>query len=217
MTRLDRLENLNLLRQIKSHSSQCLTSRQKNMLGWFHMMLSDSDIRKAIANGDIVIDPLEADAIGPCSVDLKLDSIFRVYHPGPPVDIHSDRPLDEETKLVDTKEKPFMILPGQFILGQTIESLSLSSSYAGLLEGRSSIARLGIIVHAAGLVNPGTGIDKPGRLTLEIFCENLSPVLLYPGTAIVQIMFVPLSSKAERGYDSRAASRYVGQQQPDID
>ncbi len=180
------------------------------------MMLSDSDIRKALERGDISIEPLQEGAIGPCSVDLRLDSIFRVYQPGPPVDIHSKRPLDEETKLVNTDDKPFMILPGQFILGQTIENISVSSSYAGLLEGRSSIARLGIIVHAAGLVNPGTGMDKPGRLTLEIFCENLSPVLLYPGIPIVQIMFVPLSSKAEHGYDKRPTSRYVGQQEPDI-
>lgn len=181
------------------------------------MMLSDTDIKIAIEKGEITIDPLDGTAIGPCSVDLRLDSAFRVYHPGPPVDIRSDRPLDQETKLVNTNGEPFMILPGQFILGQTIESIAVSENYAGLLEGRSSIARLGIIVHAAGLVNPGTGMDKPGRLTLEIFCENLSPVMLYPGMPIVQIMFVPLSSKAETGYDKRDSSRYVGQQEPGID
>ncbi|MDF1540280.1 MAG: dCTP deaminase [Candidatus Thorarchaeota archaeon] len=181
------------------------------------MMLSDKDIKTAIEKGEIMIDPFDVISVGPCSVDLHLDSAFRVYHPGPPVDIHADRPLDEETKLVNTGKDPFMILPGQFILGQTIESISVSEGYAGLLEGRSSIARLGIIVHAAGLVNPGTGVDKPGRLTLEIFCENLSPVMLYPGMPIVQIMFVPLSSRAGTGYDRRDSSRYVGQQHPDID
>jgi dCTP deaminase len=181
------------------------------------MMLSDSDIRKAIEKGDILIDPIHEDAIGPCSVDLRLDSVFRVYHPDPPVDMHSKRALDEKTKLVNTGKEPFMILPGQFILGQTIENIAISSEYAGLLEGRSSIARLGIIVHAAGLVNPGTGVEKPGRLTLEIFCENLSPVLLYPGVPIVQIMFVPLSSRAAKGYDKRPTSKYVGQQEPDIE
>ena len=181
------------------------------------MMLSDSDIRKAIEIGDIKINPFDDRAVGPCSVDLHLDSTFRIYHLGPPVDIRAKRPLDEETKLVSTEGEPFMILPGQFILGQTIEEISVSESYAGLLEGRSSIARLGIIVHAAGLVNPGTGVDKPGHLTLEIFCENLSPVMLYPGMPIVQIMFVQLSSKAQTGYDKRDGSRYVGQKQPGID
>ncbi|MFW9908077.1 MAG: dCTP deaminase [Candidatus Thorarchaeota archaeon] len=181
------------------------------------MMLSDADIRKAIRDHEISISPLDQNAIGPCSVDLRLDSVFRIYHPGPPVDIHAAIPHDKDTHLVDTNGEPFMILPGQFILGQTMESISVSEKYAGLLEGRSSIARLGIIVHAAGLVNPGTGVDKPGRLTLEIFCENLSPVMLYPGMRIVQVMFIPLSSKAETGYDKRAGSRYVGQRKPDID
>ncbi len=180
-------------------------------------MLSDEDIRRAIEDGEITIDPRSDDAIGPCSIDLSLDSIFRIYHPGEPIDIHSDKPLDQGTRLVDTGKEPFMILPGQFILGQTIEKISLSPRYAGFLEGRSSIARLGIIVHAAGLVNPGTGMRSPGKLTLEIFCENLSPVLLYPGMRIVQIMFMPLSHQAKTGYDQRAGSRYVGQEKPNID
>ncbi len=180
------------------------------------MMLSDRDIKKAIDKGDIVIEPLDITSIGPCSIDLTLDSLFRIYNPGAPVDLKSDRPLDSDTKLVDTSGKPFMILPGQFILGQTQEKITLSEQYAGLLEGKSSIARLGIIVHAAGLVNPGTGTIKPGKLTLEIFCENLSPVLLYPGMRIVQMMFIPLTSATEKGYDSRKISTYIGQKEPDI-
>ena len=178
------------------------------------MMLSDVDIEKELAEGKIGINPLNAEAIGPCSVDLSLDSVFRVYSPGEPVDIKSRDALDRDTKVVNTDGNPFLILPGQFILGQTIERISLSSEYAALLEGKSSVARLGIIVHAAGLVNPGTGSEKPGKLTLEIYCENLSPVLLYPGMQIVQIMFVPLSSPAKRGYDNRTGSRYIGQDQP---
>ncbi len=180
------------------------------------MMLSDVDIEKAMKEGAIVIEPFMPDSLGPCSIDLTLDSIFRVYNPGTPIDIENREALDKDTKLVDTKNKPFMILPGQFILGQTIERISINSELAALLEGRSSVARLGIIVHAAGLVNPGTGTKKPGRLTLEIYCENLSPVLLRPGMSIVQIMFVPLSSPAKRGYDDRKTSRYVGQDRPDV-
>lgn len=178
------------------------------------MMLSDVDIEKCIAQGEIRIDPLDSEAIGPCSIDLCLDSVFRVYNPGKPVDIRLKEALDKDTKVVDTKGNPFLILPGQFILGQTVERISLSAKYAALLEGKSSVARLGIIVHAAGLVNPGTGSKKPGKLTLEIYCENLSPVLLYPGMQIVQIMFVPLSSPAKRSYDSRETSHYIGQDSP---
>jgi len=180
------------------------------------MMLSDIDIEKAIQSGKIRIEPYNPENLGPCSVDLTLDSVFRVYHPGTAVDIRGTEPIDRDSRLVNTGDKPFMILPGQFILGQTRETLAISVHYAALLEGRSSVARLGIIVHTAGLVNPGTGIDKPGRLTLEMFCENLSPVLLYPGMRIVQIMFVPLSSPARTGYDRRKGSRYVGQESPTI-
>ncbi|MFX1369775.1 MAG: dCTP deaminase, partial [Promethearchaeota archaeon] len=180
------------------------------------MMLSDVDIQKKLKSGDIRIEPFNPDSLGPCSVDLRLDSIFRVYNPGTPVDIREQKNLDKDTRLVNTEGNPFLILPGQFVLAQTIEKISLSSEYAALLEGKSSVARLGIIVHAAGLVNPGTGSKKPGKLTLEIYCENLSPVLLYPGMQIVQIMFVPLSSPAERAYDSRPSSRYVGQDSPDV-
>jgi dCTP deaminase len=179
-------------------------------------MLSDKDIREAIEKNHIMIDPFDIEAVGPCSIDLKLDSVFRIYNPGPPVDIRSDVPLDSGTNLVNTHGEPFMILPGQFILGQTLERIRLSAKYAALLEGLSSVARLGIIVHAAGLVNPGTGTKEPGKLTLEIYCENLSPVLLYPGMRIVQIMFVPLTKPATIGYDERDSSKYIGQSGPSI-
>ncbi len=160
--------------------------------------------------------PFDKSALGPCSIDLTLDSIFRVYHEGDIVDVKRGMAQDEHTELIDTRGEAFVIQPGQFILGQTREAISVSEEYAALLEGRSSVARLGIIVHAAGLVNPGTGTKKPGRLTLEIFCENRSPVALYPGMRIVQIMFVRLSSPAKLAYDLRKTSRYVGQERPDI-
>jgi dCTP deaminase len=179
-------------------------------------MLSDVDMRKEIKKGEICIEPFDETAIGPCSIDLTLDSIFRVYHPGNPIDIRGKKALDTDTKLVDTGDQPFLILPGQFILAQTRESIKLGKKFAGLLEGKSSVARLGIIVHAAGLVNPGTGLTNPGKLTLEVYCMNLSPVLLHPGMPIVQLMFVPLSSGSQKGYDERKSSRYIGQSQPEI-
>ncbi|MHA1654094.1 MAG: dCTP deaminase [Candidatus Thorarchaeota archaeon] len=180
------------------------------------MMLSDRDILREIQRGAISVVPFDESALGPCSIDLTLDSIFRVYHEGDIVDVKRGMAQDEHTELVDTRGEAFVIHPGQFILGQTQEAIAVSNEYAALLEGRSSIARLGIIVHAAGLVNPGTGIKKPGKLILEIFCENRSPVALYPGMKIVQVMFVRLSSPAELAYDLRETSRYIGQDSPDI-
>ncbi|UCE09190.1 MAG: dCTP deaminase [Candidatus Thorarchaeota archaeon] len=180
------------------------------------MILSDNEILKAIDEGRIFIDPYDSDLVGPCSVDLRLDSVFRVYDSGPTVDFRSKGALDQSTRIVDTGGAPFEIRPGQFILGQTIENLSVSSDLAGILEGKSSVARLGIIVHAAGLVNPGTGTVKPGKLTLEVYCMNVNPVFLYPGMQIVQIMFMPLTGPARVSYDKRESSRYVGQQEPDI-
>lgn len=166
--------------------------------------------------GEIRIEPWNPDTVGPCSVDLTLDSVFRVYNLGEAVDIRSTLPVDRDTRVVMTGERPFTILPGQFILGQTRERISVSSRYAGILEGKSSVARLGIIVHAAGLVNPGTGVRKPSHLVLEIFCENVSPVLLYPGMSIVQAMFFRLSSPASKGYDERDTSHFVGQDEPRV-
>ena len=128
------------------------------------MMLSDNDIANAIKKGEIAIDPFEETALGPCSIDLTLDSVFRIYHEGKAVDIKSKTQVDDSTELIDTEGQPFTIQPHQFVLGQTKETIMISEKYAALLEGRSSIARLGIIVHAAGLVNPGTGIKKKTKL-----------------------------------------------------
>ncbi len=180
------------------------------------MMLSDSDILRAMSEGEIRIHPFDREALGPCSIDLTLDSLFTVYYPGAPVDLRAQGPEYQNTELIDTDGEPFTIRPHQFVLGQTRETVTVSNSYAALLEGRSSIARLGIIVHAAGLVNPGTGTRTPGRLTLEIFCENESPVVLYPGMRIVQVMFVRLNSPATSAYDERPQSHYVGQERPII-
>ena len=84
------------------------------------------------------------------------------------------------------------------------------------MEGRSSVARLGIVVHAAGLVNPGTGLNKPTRLTLEIYCQLNNPVQLIPGMGIIQILFHELTSSAKTGYDERSSSHYIGLEEPKI-
>jgi dCTP deaminase len=177
--------------------------------------MSDKEILQAMERGEILIEPFSAEEmLGPCSVDLHLLDEFLVFEVGRVIDPREDNTNNRVTQLMKTVGKPFIIAPGQFILASTVERITLSKSIAGTLEGRSSIARLGIIVHAAGLVNAGTGLVKPSRLTLEVACQNSSPVKLYPGMKIVQIIFHRLGGNATVGYDERKSSRFVGQDKP---
>lgn len=176
------------------------------------LMLSKNDIIREIKNGSINIDPYDIKSVGPCSVDLHLADKFTVFKTGRaliPGEDHS-----EITELIDTKGKVFMLSPGQFILASTVEKISLSKSYAAYLDGKSSNARMGIIVHAAGLVNPGTGLKEPTTLTLEIFCMINSTIQLIPGMGIIQISYHQLRSPADIGYDEREGSRYIGLTEP---
>ncbi|RLG59710.1 dCTP deaminase [Candidatus Geothermarchaeota archaeon] len=178
------------------------------------MILSDREILEAIDRGEIKIQPFNRENVGPCSVDLTLSSKFAVFTPGEVVDPRNPRTIKKALKQVNTRGKPLIISPGQFILATTKEKIYISKNLAATLEGKSSIARLGIVVHAAGLVNPGTGMKKMSTLTLEIFCMNTSPVKLYPGMKIVQIIFNRLSSAASVGYDERKTSKFIGQTSP---
>ena len=178
------------------------------------MILSDRDILSAMERGEIKIIPFDTSMLGPCSVDLTLSSKFRLFKPGTIVDPRSLESVDKSAELIDTKGEPFLISPGQFVLGCTREKIAISKNLAAVLEGRSSIARLGVIVHAAGLVNPGSGLKEPVPMILEIFCENTSPVKLYPGMKIVQILFHRLTSPASVGYDERKTSLFVEQKEP---
>ena len=153
-------------------------------------ILSNIDIRKAIENGEIYIDPYDEEAVGPCSVDLNLSDKFTVFTAYGKLISPNDRDKAKSySKLVVTDGEPFTLSPGQFILGQTNEAIAIPKNIAGTLEGRSSVARLGIVVHAAGLVNPGTGLLKPTSLTLEIYSQTNNPVQLIPGMGIMQILF----------------------------
>jgi dCTP deaminase len=179
--------------------------------------MSDREILKAVEKGEVSITPFSAkEMLGPCSVDLHLLDEFRVFKMGRVVDPKGDYSNEEVTELIITKGQPFIIAPGQFTLASTVEKIAISKGIAATLEGRSSIARLGIMVHAAGLVNPGTGLTKPSRLTLEVSCQNSSPIKLYPGMKIVQIIFHRLGEPAGTGYDERKSSKFVGLDQPSI-
>jgi len=169
-----------------------------------------------LKSGEISIDPLDWESIGPCSVDLRLDSVFRVFKGDGVVDPRRLETVDRGAEFVDTRGEPFTLQPGQFVLARTIERVAISKSLAAFLEGRSSVARMGIIVHAAGLVNPGTGMKRPVPVVLEIFNENVVPVKLYPGMKIVQIIFIRLGSPSSIGYDERPGSRFVNQEEPSL-
>jgi len=167
------------------------------------MILPDHEIIEAINRGEIKIVPFNPKNVGPCSVDLTLADEFVIFKQGSVIDPLDVESIKKGTTLAKTNNKPLLLKPGQFVLAKTAEKIALSKRYAATLEGRSSIARLGIVVHAAGLVNPGTGLKDPKPLVLEIFCQNSSPVKLYPGMKIVQIIFHKLSSEASIGYDER--------------
>ncbi|MDH5770631.1 MAG: dCTP deaminase [Candidatus Bathyarchaeota archaeon] len=174
------------------------------------MMLSDAEILEAIRKGKIIIDPFREENVGPCSVDLTLSSKFTLFEEGQVIDSRLGETV--KTQTIDAKGGEIELKPGQFILAKTVEKIAVSKDIAATLEGRSSIARLGVFVHAAGLVNPGSGLTKPVPMVLEVFSQNSSPVKLYPGMKIVQIIFHKLSTPARQGYDERKASRFVGQE-----
>jgi len=180
-------------------------------------ILSNVDIKKAIKTGEIYIDPFDKDALGPCSIDLTLSDKFTVFTARGTLISPNDRETAQSnSKLIKTDGEPFTLSPGQFILGQTREAIAIPKNIAGTLEGRSSVARLGLVVHAAGLVNPGTGLKKPTTLTLEIYCQINNPIQLIPGMGIMQILFHRLSSPCNIGYDERETSNYIGLENPHV-
>lgn len=177
------------------------------------MVLSDRDIRAEIEAGRIVIDPFIPDAVQPSSVDLHLDRRFRVFRNSryPFIDVRADQP--ELTELVEISgDDPFILHPGEFVLGSTFERVQLPNDLVARLEGKSSLGRLGLLIHStAGYVDPGWD----GNLTLELSNVANLPITLYDGMKIGQISFQRLSSPAEIGYgDARIGSKYRGQRDP---
>ena len=177
------------------------------------MVLSDRDIRAEIEAGRIVIDPYSPEAVQPSSVDLHLDRRFRVFRNSryPYIDVRADQP--ELTELVEIAgDDPFILHPGEFVLGSTFERVQLPNDLVARLEGKSSLGRLGLLIHStAGYVDPGW----EGNLTLELSNVANLPITLYDGMKIGQISFQRLSSPAEVGYgDASIGSKYLGQRDP---
>jgi len=181
------------------------------------MILSDKDIKAYLASGRLVIDPISNpdQQIQPASVDLTLSNEFRVFEHTEKafIDPLKDGGLEEYTRLKRVDDKgPFIIHPGQFVLGSTREYVKIPYDLVGRLEGRSSLGRLGIVVHStAGYVDPGFY----GTLTLEIGNMGNMPVALYPGMRVCQITLIKMSSEPDRPYDKKPDAKYLGQKSPE--
>ncbi len=177
------------------------------------MILSDRDIRAQIQAGRIVIEPFTPEAVQPSSVDLHLDSRFRVFRNSryPYIDVRVEQP--ELTELLEISgDDPFILHPGEFVLGSTLERVALPDDLVARLEGKSSLGRLGLLIHStAGYVDPGWD----GNLTLELSNVANLPITLYQGMKIGQISFQRLTSPVEVPYgDARIGSKYRGQRDP---
>jgi len=178
------------------------------------VILSDRSIREALADGRIEIDPLDESCIQPSSVDLTIDRYFRVFrnHTTPIIDVKQN--LEDLTELVELAddEIPFMLHPGEFVLGSTAERVKLPTDLVGRLEGKSSLGRLGLLIHStAGFIDAGWD----GHITLELSNIATLPITLYPGMKIGQISFLRMTTAADVPYGSAAVgSKYQGQRGP---
>src|SRR5580700_11841884 len=176
------------------------------------MVLSDRSIREAIESGRIVIDPLGVDCIQPSSVDLHVDQYFRLFrnHTSRVIDVRENQ--EDLTELVDTGEDPLILHPGEFVLGSTKERVTLPADLVARLEGKSSLGRLGLLIHStAGFVDAGWD----GHLTLELSNVANLPITLYPGMKIGQISFLQMTTPADHPYGSgQVGSKYQGQRGP---
>ena len=177
------------------------------------MLLSDRDLKAALADGRLGLTPYDEAMVQPSSIDVRLDRFFRVFanHRYTHIDPALDQP--ELTELVEVPDdEAFLLHPGEFVLGSTLEVITLADDLASRLEGKSSLGRLGLLTHStAGFIDPGFS----GHVTLELSNVANLPIKLYPGMKIGQICVLPLSSPAEQPYGSAAyGSRYQGQRGP---
>lgn len=177
------------------------------------MLLSDRDLLTEIDNKRVTIEPFDPEMIQPSSIDVRLDRMFRVFenHKYP----HIDPSIEQAdlTRLIEPDgDDPFILHPGEFVLGSTLEVVSLPDDLAGRLEGKSSLGRLGLLTHStAGFIDPGFS----GHITLELSNAATLPIKLFPGMKIGQLCLFRLSSPADHPYGSdKYGSRYQGQRGP---
>ena len=177
------------------------------------MLLSDGEIKKELAGGRLVLAPYDAGLIQPSSVDMRLDRYFRVFNNSKYTHIDPAQQQDDLTTLVEPQgDDPFVLHPGEFVLGSTLEVVTLPDDLAGRLEGKSSLGRLGLLTHStAGWIDPGF----TGHITLELSNVANLPITLWPGMKIGQLCLFRLASPADHPYGSQVyGSRYQGQRGP---
>ena len=177
------------------------------------MVLSDNTIRAEIDAGRIVIDPYDASLVQPSSVDVRVDNRFRVFQNSryPYIDVR--QPMEDLTELVEVEgDEPFILHPGEFVLGQTLERVTLPNDLVARLEGKSSLGRLGLLIHStAGFVDSGFS----GNLTLELSNVANLPITIYQGMPIGQMSFMRMDAPVDRPYGSEeTGSKYQGQAEP---
>lgn len=174
------------------------------------MILSDKDIKDRIEEGSLGIEPFDEDCVQPSTYDLHLGEEFRLFnsHQQSHIDLKSKFSL---TKLVRVDENEgFILHPGEFVLATTEERFRIPTDLAAKLEGKSSLGRLGLVVHAtAGYIDPGF----EGEITFEMSNMNTVPIVLYPKMRVAQICFFVMSSEVERAY-GEAGNKYQGQKGP---
>jgi dCTP deaminase len=177
------------------------------------VILSDRDVKAQIDAGRIVIEPYDATCIQPSSVDVKISNLFRVFrnHTAGVIDVKKD--MTDLTELVEIPvDGVFMLHPGEFVLGSTLERVGVPDDLVARVEGKSSLGRLGLLIHStAGFID--AGFD--GHVTLELANVANLPITLYPGMKIGQVSFMKMTSPAENPYGSGAkGSKYQGQRGP---
>ena len=177
------------------------------------MVLSDRTIRRLLEEGRIGIDPYAEELLQPSSVDVRVDRLFRVFRNSryPFIDVKQE--MEELTELVEVDtEEAFILHPGEFVLGSTLERITLPDDLVARLEGKSSLGRLGLLIHStAGFIDPGWD----GHVTLELSNVANLPITIYYGMKIGQLSFVQLSEPAEHPYGTGTlGSKYQGQAGP---
>ncbi len=177
------------------------------------VLISDRDIRAEIDSQRIVLEPYDSEMVQPSSVDVRIDRFFRLFdnHKYAHIDPAEEQP--ELTRLVEVETgEPFILHPGEFVLGSTYETVTLPDDIAARLEGKSSLGRLGLLTHStAGFIDPGFS----GHVTLELSNMATLPIKLWPGMKIGQLCFFRLTSSAEHPYGSgEYGNRYQGQRGP---
>lgn len=196
------------------------------------MLLTDREIREALELGKrlsdrssdismsdsptagwIRIDDLTEDQFGSCSIDLRLDKFFSIFKHArvPFIDVQHANPETFMQTVKVAKEKGFTLQAKEFVLGITQETVALADDILARLEGRSSLGRLGIIVHAtAGVIDPGWY----GKIVLELGNHNVMPVTIYPGMRICSLTFERLSAPVSMPYRKKPGRKYAGQRYP---